>query len=51
MRIYDAQIWAVARVNGVRHILTEDVPGRAEIEGVRYHNPFSSRFRMADLPI
>ena len=38
--IWDALIWAAARENGISLIYTEDVPGRPEIEGVRYINPF-----------
>jgi predicted nucleic acid-binding protein len=38
---WDAMIWAVAHENGVSEILTADPPARAEIEGVRYRNPFA----------
>ena len=38
---WDAQIWAVARLNQVPIILTEDLPGQKCIEGVLYENPFS----------
>lgn len=37
---WDAQIWAVAHLNQVPLILTEDSPGQKHIEGVRYENPF-----------
>ena len=37
---WDAQIWACARLNQVQVILTEDLPGREYLEGVRYRNPF-----------
>ena len=40
MSFWDAQIWATARLNQIGKILTEDVPGQAYIEGVRYINPF-----------
>ncbi|MCA1596706.1 MAG: PIN domain-containing protein [Chloroflexi bacterium] len=40
MAFWDALIWAAARENGVSVIYTEDTPGAAEIEGVRYINPF-----------
>jgi predicted nucleic acid-binding protein len=38
---WDAMIWAVAHENGVAEILTADPPPQAEIEGVRYRNPFA----------
>ena len=38
---WDALVWAVARENGVGLIYTEGMPGAAEIEGVRYVNPFA----------
>lgn len=37
---WDAQIWACARLNQIQVILTEDLPGREYLEGVRYRNPF-----------
>jgi len=37
---YDAQIWAVARLNHVPVVLSEDFSDGQEIEGVRFHNPF-----------
>ncbi len=37
---WDAQIWAVAHLNQVPVILTEDLPGQQYIEGVRFVNPF-----------
>jgi len=40
MSFWDALIWATALENGVPVIYTEDLPGAAEIEGVRYVNPF-----------
>lgn len=38
---YDAQIWAVARMNRVPRVLSEDFSAESEIEGVRFENPFS----------
>ena len=38
---WDSLIWAMARENGITVIYTEDLPGMAEIEGVRYINPFA----------
>ncbi len=46
MRIYDAQIWAVASNSGIRFVLTEDMLSQPEIEGVRYVNPFTPAFRL-----
>lgn len=40
MSWYDALIWAAAKAVGCTLLYTEDVPGRPEIEGVRYVNPF-----------
>lgn len=37
---WDAQLWATARLNQIEIIVTEDVPGHQEIEGVRYLDPF-----------
>lgn len=42
MSFWDAQIWAVARLNQIPNIFTEDVPGQVYIEGVRYVNPFDA---------
>jgi predicted nucleic acid-binding protein len=38
---YDAQIWAVARLNHVPVVLSEDFSAGSEIEGVRFENPFA----------
>jgi predicted nucleic acid-binding protein len=38
---WDSMIWAVAHENGIDEVLTQDLPRRAEIEGVRYRNPFA----------
>jgi len=45
---WDAQIWATARIAGVDVILSEDCPA-AELEGVRYINPFAEGFSLDDL--
>jgi predicted nucleic acid-binding protein len=47
MSIWDALIWAVARLNGVATIISEDTHGR--IEGVSYLNPFDPQFDLATL--
>lgn len=49
MRVYDAQIWAAARLNGVGTILTEDKQSQAVIEGVRYVDPFAANFRLSQV--
>ena len=40
LSLWDSLIWAVAKLNGVTLIYTEDMPSAPEIEGVRYINPF-----------
>lgn len=42
--IWDAQIWATARLNGISLVLSEDFNNGAQIEGVRFLNPFVSGF-------
>ncbi len=37
----DSMLWAVAHENGIGEVLTEDLPGPAQIEGVRYRNPLA----------
>ncbi len=44
MSFWDAQIWAAARLNQVGIIFSEDFQDGQVVEGVRYVNPFSSRF-------
>lgn len=43
---YDAQIWAIARLNQVPTIFSEDFSDGAVLEGVRFVNPFSPDFRL-----
>jgi len=38
---WDSMVWAVAHENGIEEVLTEALPPRADIEGVRYRNPFA----------
>jgi predicted nucleic acid-binding protein len=38
---WDSMVWAVAHENGIDEVLTQDLPRRAEIEGVRYRNPLA----------
>lgn len=42
---WDAQIWAAAKLNGVPTVFSEDFSAGAEIEGVRFVNPFVQDFR------
>jgi len=42
--IWDAQIWATARLNGISLVLSDDFNNGAQIEGVRFLNPFVSGF-------
>lgn len=44
MHYYDAQIWAAARLNGIRLVLSEDFQEGQEIEGVTFANPFADGF-------
>jgi predicted nucleic acid-binding protein len=41
---YDAQLWAAARLAHIPVLLTEDGPSGAEIEGVRFVDPFAKDF-------
>lgn len=41
---YDAQIWAVARLNQIPIIFSEDFQDGQTLEGVRFVNPFSDTF-------
>jgi predicted nucleic acid-binding protein len=46
MPYWDAQIWASARLAGIGTVLTEDLPGQPEIEGVRFVDPFAEGFSL-----
>lgn len=46
---YDAQIWAVAKLNQVEAILSEDFNAGAAIEGVTFINPFAPTFVVQNL--
>jgi predicted nucleic acid-binding protein len=41
---YDAQIWAVARLNQIGVIFSEDFNPGSILEGVRFVNPFAEEF-------
>lgn len=51
MHIYDAHIWAAARINGVGTILTEDSQSQTVIEGVRYVDPFATNFELSQIDL
>jgi predicted nucleic acid-binding protein len=47
--IWDAQIWATARLSGIPVVLSEDFNPGANIQGVRFANPFAPGFDVAIL--
>ena len=49
LSLWDSLIWAVARLNQVPHVLTEDAEHGRTLEGVRFLNPFNVDFDMAIL--
>jgi predicted nucleic acid-binding protein len=48
-RIYDAQIWAAAKANGIPYVLTEDFGDGRCVEGVTFVDPFSEHFTLASI--
>jgi predicted nucleic acid-binding protein len=44
MLYFDSQIWAVARLNQVPTIFSEDFSDGLVLEGVRFVNPFIPEF-------
>lgn len=48
-RFFDAQIWAVAKLNQVPVVLSEDFPVGSTVEGVTFENPLDETFDLADL--
>ncbi|MBI4507486.1 MAG: PIN domain-containing protein [Chloroflexi bacterium] len=44
LAIWDALIWAVAKLNQVPCVLTEDAEHGRVVEGVRFLNPFAAAF-------
>ena len=44
MSYFDAQIWAVARLNQVPVVLSEDFSHRAILDGVEFLDPFRNDF-------
>ena len=49
MNIYDAQVWAAAKLGDIGVVLTEDMPSSDLLEGVRYVDPFAANFKLAHL--
>jgi len=49
MNYYDAQIWAVARINQLPIVLSEDFSDGSVIDGVRFTNPFAEGFDLDQL--
>ena len=47
LSLWDSLIWAVARLNQVPFVLTEDAEDGRILESVRFLNPFSADFDMA----
>jgi len=41
---YDAQIWAIARLNQIGVVFSEDFNSGALLDGVRFVNPFAAEF-------
>lgn len=44
---YDAQIWAVAKLNQVPVVLSEDFQDGQVLEGIRFANPFEPGFDLS----
>ena len=45
---WDAQIWAIARLNQITVIFSEDFDTGAVVEGVRFVNPFAEDFQLEE---
>jgi predicted nucleic acid-binding protein len=45
---WDAQIWAVARLNQIAVVFSEDFNVGSVIEGIRFANPFAEDFQMEE---
>jgi len=48
LQIYDAQLWATAKLNQIPILLSEDFQDGATLEGVRFLNPFTNKFSLDD---
>lgn len=49
MNIYDAQVWAAAKLGDIGLVLTEDTQSSDLIEGVRYVDPFAATFELSQI--
>ena len=46
---FDAQIWAVAKLNQIPTVLSEDFASGSTVEGIAFANPFASTFDLDTL--
>ncbi len=46
---YDAQIWAIAKLNQIPIVLSEDFNSASSIESVLFQNPFDPEFKLANI--
>ena len=46
LNFWDAQLWAAAKVHGLRTIFSEDFNSGSTLGGVRFVNPFEPGFRL-----
>lgn len=44
MSVWDALVWATAKLTQIRYLLTEDAEHGRSLEGVTYLNHFDPRF-------
>lgn len=49
LSIWDALVWAAAKMNAVPYVLTEDAEHERVLEGVTYLDPFDPRFELDSL--
>jgi predicted nucleic acid-binding protein len=48
LNFWDAQIWAIARLNQIAVVFSEDFSNGQVIEGVRFIDPFAQGFSLGD---
>ena len=46
---FDAQVWAIAKLNGIPVVLSEDFASGSTVEGVSFVDPFAEDFDLASL--
>lgn len=49
LAIWDALVWAAAKLNGLPYVITEDAEHGRSLEGVTYLDPFDARFEVGAL--